>query len=190
MLRAIFSQAVFIPNQRSVHANIKLHSRTLHSEISALIDSGTTENFVTPEVIEFFNILTFKLSKPQTICNVDRSKNSIGQVTEAANLNISYNSKRNVHIFYIIDLGNDHMLLGMPFMAATNPNIDWTKGEIYGTIIAASSDAHKWIPDRDKKVHKPFQRSMIRTGYKPQDEPLAGHLQFFNFKPDNYTFIR
>jgi hypothetical protein len=31
---------------------------------------------------------------------------------------------------------------------------------------------------------------MIRTGYKLQDEPLAGHLQFFNFKPDNYTFIR
>jgi hypothetical protein len=78
----------------------------------------------------------------------------------------------------------------MPFMAATNPNIDWTKGEIYGMIIAASSDAHKWVPDRDKKVHKPFQRSMIRTGYKLQDEPSAGHLQFFNFEPDNDTFIR
>jgi hypothetical protein len=48
-----------------------------------------------------------------------------------------------MHIFYIIDLENNHMLLGMPFMAATNPNIDWTKGEIYGMIIAASSDAHK-----------------------------------------------
>jgi hypothetical protein len=95
-----------------------------------------------------------------------------------------------MHIFYVIDLGNDHMLLGMPFIAATNPNIDWTKGEIYGTIITASSDAHKWIPDRDKKVHKPFQRSMIGTGYKLQNEPPAGHLQFVNLEPDDYTFIR
>ena len=151
MLRAIFPQAIFIPNQRSVHANIKLHSRTLHAKVSALIDSGATKNFVILDVIEFFNIPTFALPKPRTIYHVDGTKNCIGQVTEAANLNISYNGKCNVHIFYIINLGNDHMLLGMPFMAATNPNIDWTKGEIYGTIITASSDAHKWIPDRDKR---------------------------------------
>jgi hypothetical protein len=25
-------------------------------------------------------------------------------------------------VFYIIDLGEDHMLLGMPFLAATNPD--------------------------------------------------------------------
>jgi hypothetical protein len=31
---------------------------------------------------------------------------------------------------------------------------------------------------------------MIGTGYKLQDEPSAGHLQFFNFEPDDYTFIR
>jgi hypothetical protein len=159
MLRAIFPQAVFIPNQRSVHANIKLYSRTLHSKVSTLIDSGTTENFVMPEVIKFFNIPTFTLPKPQTICNIDGTKNHIGQVTEAANLNISYNGKHDMHIFYIIDLGNDHMLLGMPFMAATNPNIDWTKEEIYGIIITASSNAHKWIPNRDKKVHKLFQKA-------------------------------
>jgi hypothetical protein len=173
MLRAIFPQAVFIPNQRSVHTNIKLHSRTLHSKVSTLIDSGATENFVIPEVIEFFNIPTFMLPKPWIICNVDGTKNSIGQVTEAANLDISYNGKCDVHIFYIINLGNNHMLLGMPFMAATNPNIDWTKGEIYGMIIAASSDAHKWIPDKDKKVHKPFWKGMIGTGYKLQDKPSA-----------------
>jgi hypothetical protein len=190
MLWAIFPQAIFTPNQRSVHTNVKLHSRTLHSEIHVLIDSGATENFITPDVIEFFNIPTFKLPKPRTICNVDGTKNSIGEVTKATNLDISYKGKRDVHIFYVIDLENDHMLLGMPFMAATDPDMDWTKGEIYGMIIAASSNAHKWIPDRDKKVHKPFHNRMIGTGYKLQDEPSAGHLQFFNFEPDDYTFIR
>jgi hypothetical protein len=95
MLRAIFSQAIFIPNQRSVHANIKLHSRTLHSKVSTLIDSGAMENFVIPKVVEFFNIPTFILPKPRTIHNIDGTKNSIGQVTEAVNLDISYNGKCN-----------------------------------------------------------------------------------------------
>jgi hypothetical protein len=27
------------------------------------------------------------------------------------------------------------MLLGMPFLAATNPDIDWTKGAFKGTIV-------------------------------------------------------
>jgi hypothetical protein len=124
MLRAIFPQAIFISNQRSVHANIKLYSQTLHSEVSALINNGATENFIISEVIKFFNILTFMLLKPQTICNIDGTKNCIAKVIEAANLNISYMGKCNMHIFYIINLGNDHMLLGMPFIAATNSCID------------------------------------------------------------------
>jgi hypothetical protein len=48
------------------------------------------------------------------------------------------------------------MLLGMPFLAATNPNIDWTQGTFKGKVIAASMDAHKWKPDQDSKVFKPF----------------------------------
>jgi hypothetical protein len=51
------------------------------------------------------------------------------------------------------------MLLGMPFLAATNPEIDWTKGifpgdiqaatlgaVIKGAIIAATRDAQEWTP--------------------------------------------
>jgi len=61
------------------------------------------------------------------------------------------------YTFYIIHLGGDHMLLGMPFLAATNPNINWTKGMFRGKVIASSIDTYKWTPNQDSEVYKPFK---------------------------------
>src|SRR5882762_6248788 len=97
MLRALFPNAVFRPNQCAVHALVKFHSRTLHSKVSALIDSGATESFISPDLVRHFYIPTYKLSKPRTIRNVDGTKNKIGKVTQAATINIKYNNKMTTH---------------------------------------------------------------------------------------------
>ena len=185
MLRALFPQAVFIPNQRSIHALVKFHSRTLHSEVSALIDSGTTESFISPDLVDHFQIPTCTLPKPRTIWNVDGTENKSSKVTEAADLDIHYQGKKTTHAFFVIDLGNDHMLLGVPFLTATNPNIDWTEGTFKGKVIAASMDAHKWEPNQDSKVHKPFvvQPSQGYRHYERSDDPL----HFINIDPSDYT---
>jgi hypothetical protein len=60
---------------------------------------------------------------------VDGTKNNIGNINTAAHLDVTHNNKKERHT-YIIDLGKDHMLLGMPFLAATNPEIDWTQGKL------------------------------------------------------------
>jgi hypothetical protein len=157
MLRALFPKAVFLPdrqfpkavflsNKRSVHTLVTFHSRTLHSKVSALIDSGTMDNFISPNLIRYFNIPTFDLPRPQTIRNVDGTKNNIGNVSAAAYLDVTHNNKKGRHTFYIIDLGEDHMLLGMPFLADTNPEIDWTLGQLQGKVKAATTDVHRWHP--------------------------------------------
>jgi hypothetical protein len=61
---------------------------------------------------------------------VDGTKNNIGNVSATAHLDVTHNNKKERHTFYIIDLGKDHMLLGMPFLAATNLEIDWTQGKL------------------------------------------------------------
>jgi Aspartyl protease len=80
ILRALFPQAVFLPQERSVHAPVNLRSLQLISEVDALIDSGATDNFISPAVVHQFNLPSRKLSTPRTIRNVDGSKNSIGEV--------------------------------------------------------------------------------------------------------------
>ena len=88
MLRALFPQAVFISRQNAVHALVTFHSRTLHSEVNALIDSGATESFISPDLVIHFAIPTCQLPKPRTIRNVDGTENKQGKVECAADLDI------------------------------------------------------------------------------------------------------
>jgi hypothetical protein len=69
--------------------------------------------------------------------------NRKGKVTNVADLVLQFRCKTHMQTFYIADLGNDHMILGMPFLAAKNPNINWTKGSFIGKVEAATIDAHR-----------------------------------------------
>ena len=124
MLRALFPKAIFTPIKRSVHSLVRFHSQSLHSEVDALVDSGATDNFVSPDLVDYFRIPTYRLEEARGVRNVDGSPNHIGGVTHAVNLDVTHNGKKDRHTFYIINLRDDHMLLGMPFLAASNLKID------------------------------------------------------------------
>ena len=87
------------------------------------------------------------------------------------------------YTFYIIHLGGDHMLLGMPFLAATNPNINWTKGMFRGKVITSSIDTYKWTPNQDSEVYKPFKSIPYYWHFKHL-EPEA--LFMLNITPEDY----
>src|SRR6267154_3862732 len=120
MLQALFPQAAFMPTQRLVYATIQLHSRCLHSTTRALVDSGTTDNFISPTLLQTSNIKTYKLSKPHTIQNIDGTKNNNGATTSAVLLTVRHNGQDTQQKFYVADLGEDQIILGMPFLAAAN----------------------------------------------------------------------
>ena len=40
------------------------------------------------------------------------------------------------------------MLLGMPFLAAHNPDINWSEGQLKGEVSAHTADAYLWTPHR------------------------------------------
>jgi hypothetical protein len=99
-------------------------------------------------------------------------------------LMIKYNDQITEHTFYHIDLGDDHMLLGMPFLAATNPNINWTNGTFEGKVIAATKDAHKWSPhDRSKPIFIYSEEHSNSQHYRPH------FPAYMHFEPDDYAFI-
>ena len=180
MLRALFPQAAFIPKEQAIHAPINLRSSSLISEIDALVDSGATNNFITQQVIEHFDIPTRKLDQPLTIRNVDGTANKQGKVTHAADLTLRYKGTRTQE-FYLADLGDDHILLGMPFLAATNPNINWTKGTFRGKVEASTPDAH----------HKPFaKRAIDATRMKESLQEANYFAKYTNLEPENAIMAR
>jgi len=78
------------------------------------------------------------------------------------------------------------MVLGMPFLAAVNPEINWTEAKLEGKVLATTSDTHKWTPIKDSKVSKTFVKRQ-RDGYMPHDiPPLYGEHPFLNVTPEDY----
>ena len=67
MLRAMFPKAILIPKDSSIHTSVNLRSTQLISEVDALIDSGATDNFISSDIIQQFNIPTCVLNKQLAI---------------------------------------------------------------------------------------------------------------------------
>jgi hypothetical protein len=173
MLRTIFPEAAFIPKQCQVKAPVQLHSKSLRSSIDALLDSGATDNFISPLIVNCFKIETFQLSRPKIVRNVDGSKNSIGPMTDAVNLEVHYHNQIVPLHFYVMNLGSDEMLLGMPFLAAYNPDINWQDGTFSGDVIALTDDIHQWSSNQHET-------------YDPEiEEDLEDLNDDYVFIPDN-----
>src|SRR5258708_12922393 len=75
MIRAIFPSDAFVPKQQSIKAKVQMYTSKLAAEARALIDSGTTENFISPSFISRYSIPTHSLSKPNIVRNLNRMKN-------------------------------------------------------------------------------------------------------------------
>jgi len=81
------------------------------------------------------------------------------------------------------------MILGMPFLAAANPNIDWSTGTFNGEILAATQDAHLWTPLARSKRPECHLRS-IPKGILPGQTYYEHEVgEFLNVKPKDYAFI-
>ena len=169
MIRAMFPSDVFIPRQRSVKVNVEVCTREYKADVRALLDSGATDNFIAPFVVNRFNIPTFQLPRPKIIRNVDGTKNSIGKVTKAVNLKVRHNKVETTQCFFVIDLGSDSMLLGYPFLAASNPQIDWRKGIFHGRVTASTDDSHLWSPQMQAFRAERLARLELRSKRKRHD---------------------
>ena len=51
-----------------------------------------------------------------------------------------------------MDMGSDSILLGMPFLAAFSPNIDWKEGIFHRDVTASTKDAHLWTSNDEEVI--------------------------------------
>ena len=162
MLRAIFFKDVFIPKQRALNIKVRLKTKNLRADINALIDSGATENFISPVIVTRFRLQTTKLKHPRIIRNVDGSMNSIGSIISTVTLLVHDGAEKHNQRFFIIELGGDDIVLGYPFLAAINPRINWAEGIYPGEVTLSTYNTRQWTPDCQRKT-----QDMITQEIKP-----------------------
>jgi len=98
--------------------------------VKALLDSGAMGMFADKKFVEGNSFRLEKLEKPVRIRNVDGTRNSGGLVTHEIEVNVYYRGHVERMKLDVCDLGRTKVILGMPWLATHNPEINWETGEV------------------------------------------------------------
>ena len=109
------------------------------SETNALIDSGAQGLFIDESIVELKDAR--KLAKPIKVRNVDGTPNHGGSITHEILLSYKIGGQNFIEWFNITDLGDQTMILGIPWLQAHNPTINWRE-----KTIILPDEPKKWEP--------------------------------------------
>ena len=98
--------------------------------VKALLDSSATGIFVGKKFVEEHGFRVEKLDRPVEVKNVDGTSNSRGNITYELECNVFYRGHHKRLRMDVCNLGRTKMILGMPWLAAHNPEINWESGEV------------------------------------------------------------
>jgi len=126
--------------------------------VKALLDSGAIGLFMSKRLAEREGFKLEKLERPLRVRNVDGSNNSGEAITHEAKANVYYKGHVERVRLDVCELGKVYVILGMPWLVAHNPEINWETGEvkmtkclpICGKYIGKKDIAKKEIVKRKK----------------------------------------
>jgi hypothetical protein len=105
------------------------------ADIKVLIDSGATNNFITPTFAKQMGLGLMPLDRPCKIWNIDNTENKAGSITHFTDLNVQTKGKRQVLCFLVTDIGNENIVLGYPWLATYKPTINWQEAVIHENMM-------------------------------------------------------
>ena len=95
-----------------------------------LVDSGATNNFIHPCLIKWLGLGNIQLEKPKKVQNIDGTTNIGGDLTHYVDLEVKTGEKKQKMHFLIMDLGDDNLILGYPWLLTFEPQFSWRNGVI------------------------------------------------------------
>ena len=98
--------------------------------VKALLDSGATGIFMSKGLAQKGGYRLIKLDRPLQVRNVDGTSNSGGAIMHEVEVNMFYKGHVERVWMDICKLEKTDVILGIPWLAAHNPEIDWEKGEV------------------------------------------------------------
>jgi len=121
--------------------------------VKALLDSSATGLFMDTTFTKEKRFKMEKLKKPLLVRNVDGTANVGGAITHQVECNMFFKGHVERVRMDLYNLGKTELILGMPWLAAHNPEIDWKKGEVKITHCLPICGKRKQ-EGKEKKVRK------------------------------------
>ena len=115
---------VIVRSNRNDNLSIQLHDSNLKDvDPVALIDSGAQGRFVDESVVAHGRRRALK--RAIIVKNVDGTRNAAGTITQETRVKYRIGKQEFDEWFLITQLGDQQLILGMPWLQDHNPNIDW-----------------------------------------------------------------
>jgi hypothetical protein len=104
-----------------------LHTQNDRAEATALVDCGATENFIHIDYARRKRLPIKVLERPRKIINVDGTNNIQGDIQYYVDLEMQQGQMQTMLRFFLTNIGDRDIILGYPWFAAVQPNINWQR---------------------------------------------------------------
>jgi len=122
--------------------------------IKALLDSGVTGMFMDKRMAAGHGFKLQKLERSIAVRNVNGTNNSGGTIIHQVEVNVYYKGHVERMRMNICDLGKTEIILGMPWLAAHNSEINWKTGEVKITRCPSLCGRIRMKEEERKKKEK------------------------------------
>jgi len=133
--------------------NIGVEKVDMHKGVTVkvLLDSGVIGIFMDKKMVARHGFKLQKLERPVIVRNVDGTNNSGRATIHQVEVNVYYKNYIERIRMNVCNLGRTDIILGMPWLQAYNPEINWKTGEvrmtrcllIYGRRLVVKGDIEK-----------------------------------------------
>ena len=157
-------------NQLRLDVEVQTTDTERTFRLSSLLDSGASGLFIDKGYVKQNNIPTQKLQRSIPVLNVDGTPNEAGAITEVVNLVLRYDGHSERAVFAVTSLGNQDMILGLPWLRLHNPEVDWQTGKVKMTRCNIKYQTCKLEQRKAIKEHRANARAKqrCRAGPMPQ----------------------
>ena len=121
--------------------------------VRALLDSGATGLFMDTTFAKEKGFKMEKLKRPLLVRNVDGTVNAGGAITHQVECNMFFKGHVERARMDVYNLGKTELILGIPWLVAHNPEIDWEREEVKMTHCPPICGRRKQQVE-EKKVRK------------------------------------
>ena len=137
----------------------------------ALLDSGATGLVMSEEFAKKHRFRRIKLERPIYVRNVDGMLNYMGPIVDTVKVEIFFKRHKERTSIDVIGGQKWSVILGMPWLACHNPEIDWKTGEVQ-MMRCPDECGKKWRTGRQTKPgwNKQEEKEMRRP---MTDEEIA-----------------
>ncbi|QRW19885.1 Retrotransposable element Tf2 protein [Rhizoctonia solani] len=149
----------------------------LAEPLKTLIDSGATLNFISPLIVEKYKIPKTQLKNPQVVRMLDGTISQTGCIWHQVQLAVLANGHLHSIPFLVCPIGNTPAILGMTWLMAEAPLIDWQQGLI--TFLEQVKIASEEEADLDPLADLPQQyHKFAKVFGKEEFKVLPPHREY------------